>query len=365
MSKNPASFFLTEEIITKLTRRPDVTARHVGALLIIANHTGREGIYSTAGAYAVRRRLMIGDKRAQLVLQDLESFGVIESVENLHHSSKLRKEVPEGEGVRKVRWVVKPDNSRKIYFPKSIVEGVGKWEEPLADLRRCGDVPARLLMALYKYQDIPTYGGIDPTQTFFGSSELEEDLDGGKNITTTVDNNGFYHFVARRTCDTAWKSFVEEIGLALLGEDEGVPSEFWDAIKKLSKRGFIYETLTVFNGAKVEDGIEMLYPLHTFAKHSHPAKGEEPLSGLTAKLSGQHGRAVANHEGEFDGKTFAFFSEEEGAQMVGVYRLRFRDVSKMNHDNFDGWKWMLKSSEYWRNLFSEGIHEMQGNECVV
>jgi hypothetical protein len=351
-NKKNQSFWLPESVIKRAAKDEQITALHVGALLAIACHTDRSGIYSSAGAYAVRNALCIGDKKAAELLKHLDQWGYLKDATRLHPTSKLKKAMPDREGRAAVRWVIPPDEqSRKIWFPSTIVHGVGKWGNPLADLRRCGDLAARMLLNLYRHEDLGQFGGLDPTKTFFRICELEDEP-----IRTSFGKRSQYGwlFIASKESNaTAWCSFSDEVR-AGKNEENKLTNAFWSAIKKLETKGFIYECLTVFTGTKVEQDNEMnlLYPLHTFNRHGHPPKGEESLAGKTANIAKVDGHSIADYEGRFDGSTFAFVADDKEAQLVGIYRLRFRDVSPLNHEGVKGWGYLQTCRREWEDRLS-------------
>lgn len=346
-SKSQPVFALSENMIKHVIKNESMTVLHIGALLTVAHHTGSDGIYSSVGAYGVRNRLHISDRRAGLVLEDLRGRGFIKMPTDFHPNTNIRKNMPMREGRGAVRWIIEPDESRNIWFPASLVTGYGKWRDPLHDLRRNTGICARLLLAFYLFENVVDYGGIDPTTAIFRKCEVEK-----TEVTYIGEDRIYMHIVDRVESPTSWFNFWSDylgVEIEVKNGNHHLPQYCWDALNKLIQAGFIYECLTVFTGTEVtSDGyMQMVYPLHSFNRYRKPPKGEESLAGLTAGHAMASGGSIADGEGKFDGHRFAFFSDDEDCQLVGIFRLRFRDTSHKNINGQMGWKDIQASRDQW------------------
>jgi hypothetical protein len=339
-SKNRPVFSLTEEQITELLQKNTEAADLISAFMVLACHTDRTGIYSTAGAKAVRNRLHVGTNRAEALLMRLANKRLITSAENLT-SGKLKEEMPQREGRAAVRWIITPDKSRRIWLPAEIVRGIATWKSPLLTLRQCGNDAARLLLALYLFEDPVQYGGIDPTRAVYTKYEIEELHKGYPIGERTL-------FSCAKDHSYTWTNFPREL-LGFKTDKEGYVPEFWKALDRLTDHGFIYERLTIFSRTKITSEMCMLYPLHTFNRHGHPPKGEESLSGKMHSVASAVGKSLADAGGYFTFRRFAFLADDDNVQAVGIYLLRFRNTRPDFEDVLIGWQALQDSRRRWED----------------
>jgi hypothetical protein len=334
--KQPSLFSLSEKTIRLLAGDTSLSAQHIGAFLVIATHTESSGTYSTAGAKAVRRALAIGDAKAQRLLDDLKKWGYLATPNQYSSNTKLRRNMPKHDGRYHVRWIVHPDSSRRVWFSSNLVRGYGKLKQPLRDLNLCGPIAARLLLALYLFEDIPAFGGVDPTQAAWVTyeTELQDGIYGGN-----------YLFHAYTGDSVVQGSFYTSV-LNIAKDANGKIHPFWKALESLKKKGFIYQTITVFTGADVNDDMCLLYPLHTRNRHGHAPKGEESVAGKINHLAERYGFSVTGKGGQFEG-TYPFIADSKEVQVVGIYRLRFRNTSTAFEEQRDGWGHLQYSKEQW------------------
>ncbi|QHI68764.1 hypothetical protein [Tichowtungia aerotolerans] len=262
--------------------------------------------------------------------------------------------MPCREGRATVRWVLPPDDSRKVWIASSFVKGFGSWQSPLHTLRQAGTDAARILMTLYLYEDMPTYGGIDPTTAIYRDYETEA-------IYTQQTMPWLFH--TSQGTESVKMAFCSD-RLDIHENANGEIHEFWRAFKKLVDRGFIYECLTVFTGVKINDDMCLLYPLHTFNKHGHPPKGEESLSGKMNRVADTFGLSASDSTGRFYGK-FSFIADDDDVQAVGIYRLRFRNTNKAFDDVLHGWQGIQDSHRHWSEKADQWIQQIRDKQKMA
>jgi hypothetical protein len=321
---------------------PRITASEICALLTVACFTDATGIYSTAGAKAIRKSLAIGTPAAEALLNSLSNKGFIHDPKWIA-GKELKKGMPImpiREGRAMVRWVIKPDNSRPIWFSSSLVRGYGRWMKPLQALRGCGELSARLLLALYTFEDAMTYGGISPMSVLhcYTTEKMLSSHDGEYSL---------HH--AEQGQKSVYARLYEDM-LGIRSKQNGDSLEpFWKALNQLEKRGFIYECLTVFTGTEVDEDMCLLYPLHTYNRYGHAPKGEESLASTMHKIASLYDCPTADESGRFYGR-FAFIADEsQPVQAVGIYRLRFRNTSPAFEEVLDGWLNINKCKAFWKD----------------
>ena len=333
MKKNNPSFQLSTDSIEELASSKLTTSLHIGAMLILAGHTDRTGTKSTAGKHAVRTKLGIGLTKAKKILFDLEQWDLITPLE-----------LPEDAKRSDVRYIIK-DGGDYVWFPKTLVEGYGKFCDPLQKLRRCGDAASRILLYMHLHEDVPGFGGVDPSATFHKRYNcIEQETVGFDGIRYDVK-------VGKSEGQQAYYSCAEGCGLSCDIDEEGnkmVPRDFWNAIAKLEREGFISETVTIFSGEEFSE-MNLLYPLYTFDRFGRQPKGES-LASMTATIAINEGLAVVEVDGRFDRSTFAYMADTETSSMVGIYRIRFRDVSKLNRDSAGGWAYIQSCKADWAEV---------------
>ena len=164
--KSKSVFCISEGQIRQLVRPNPDAANLISAFMVLACYTDSTGVYSSAGAKAVRMALRIGQQNADRLLSTLKDQGMIHDANKLH-ASKVKDAMPQREGRAAIRWVLKPDKTRKVWISSQIVRGFGAWRNPLHTLRQCGSDAARILLALYLYEDVVAYGGIDLTAAIY------------------------------------------------------------------------------------------------------------------------------------------------------------------------------------------------------
>lgn len=342
-------FSLAEAVIREAAGCHAMTAIHIGALLTVACYTDRTGVYSTCGAYAVRNALKIGDKKASDILEELNQRGFIKSIDRLHKNSSLRKAMPDGQGKAQVRWIIEANadpQARRIWFPVKLIEGAGKWYKPLSDLRQCGNLAARMLIALYLHEDVCLYGGIDPTAAIHQTWKILGEPD-----EIFLQGCRYWLFTVEHFSTWVMESFWSNT-LRVESDEDGKIPLLWPALKKLIDQGFIYRCLTVFAGNEIGPDMELLYPLHTFNRHGHPPKGEESLAFMTANIARNNGSPV-DCEGRFSGDCFALVADTPEAQLVTIFRLRLRNVSPYNMDGKNGWSYVQQCRKRWGGILGE------------
>jgi len=341
-TKGPGSFCVPRAAITALIEG-NADAATIGAYLTLACFTDESGMYTPASAHAIRKYLSVNPDRAKRILELLKEprwkfpTGKKASYQSLIHTREEwqrkhpKAELVDGPVARSKVLHVLPtfdeEATDRLWFSNNIVTGFEGFTLPLKRLKDAGDIAARALLDMYLQTDMETYGGVNPHKGPFKEYMVTKDIpmDGGwriihgKRSSTTARTNNTKAATGGSTAEH-WELY-------------------WPAVKALQSEGFFYEAVVVMNrnptpgqrssGAAYEaipEDADPLYQLHTGNKLT----GEMGLGGITAKTSGDLGKPVADHEGQFSGTFAAIVPAGYGAMIVGIFRPRFRPANPKN-----------------------------------
>ncbi len=255
-----ASFAIPRAAIDALIKA-QADAVTIGAYLSLACHTDKTGQFSTASLKAIRENLIVNRKRAEKAIQTLCNIQgkVMDPVTGAlpPRSRKKTAEVrtvplvytrdawlklnggklPDGPHARAKVLHVLPTFDEplkdRVWIGSGLVGGDDLIEKPLKQLKNCGDVAARLLLAMYEGQDMERWGGVPP--------------------------HGFpwqYYKLQERPAGPIRVLFAESsaaVGPTLLfsridGNKEDVNSKAcFAAVKALESSGFLYEAVVLLN----------------------------------------------------------------------------------------------------------------------
>lgn len=345
-AKGKGSFWISRQAISVLLAEK-ATATEICAFLVLARFTDESGCFCSAGNQAVFRAVGVGHAIAGAALKRLQGyrFGANPKISQSivcpadDWATATGKQLPHGPiALAKIRWVLnnfdgKPED--RVWFGNELVDGFGKFKQPLKRLKRCGDVATRLLMICYREHDLDQFGGVRPTGAFYWKYEMEKifssfphgkyDLWHGNDAGTWVFNCGSLPALGITKFSAKEEEKAEQI------------APFWRAVEALDSAGFIYQVVTVMdrNGEDVE--AQVIYELDTKSRHGYKPQGERGLGGETAKLSGNLGRSVADSAGRLYGKYAAIVPAGVPAFIVGICRIRFRVANPKNHGIKGAW----------------------------
>lgn len=345
------SFRITRHTIDLLVSQQDFSAAHMAAYLVLARFTDESGVYTTAGASALQRYIGLSWKRANAVLEDL--LWVRQYTDHSQKKPMTREwryvwpitnycEAHSTEpGLPRLTYAlpVFAGDGEWVWFSNELVDGYGAFQNPLKALVKYGNTAVRLLLLMYKYNAMDTFGGIDP---YRAHQEFK-----GQELSSCVPGFDFYHFefqhssvrIAKECLRlTAWPTGKNKKENEELEQKAIAP--FWQALKGLETCGLIYPVVTVFNAdPSVNRNPDLLYVLHAKTNSGYTPKGEEGLASDTARIANDiNKRPVCDSQGRFYGRYAVIVPAGMPAHVCGVYRLRFRVSNPANAGVKDTWR---------------------------
>lgn len=349
LPKGKGSFWVARQAIDILLANK-ATAMDICAYLVMAKHTDQSGQFSTSGLQAIYRAVGVGHAIAERAVQRLSQMqdqrakrvgkGLLKNL--VYPAAEWEKitgqEPPHGPTERsKVRWVlndfgVGPEDH--VWISNELVEGIGRFTQPLKRLKRCGDVAARLLLICYRESDLEQFGGVKPSGAFARSYEMykiQTNIGHGYDIWHGVDKN-----------ITGWHAGINPaLGVQKYSSEEAKRVEevapFWRAIEALDSAGFVYQVVSVMDREAGDPESQVIYELDTKSRHGYKPNGEHGLGGYTAKISHHLGNPVADSQGRLYGRYAVIVPAGIQPHVVGIYRLRFRVANPKNHGVKGAW----------------------------
>lgn len=370
VKKGKGSFRITREACEILI---DNIARgwQIGAYLVLAKHTDVSGKFTTAGHRAIyeatgaspgTERNPGAARRLVKELMEMEGNKVVKAgapekliyTANEWHDTtgELIPEIPHK--LYPVTFVLNDFGSDDwIWFPNELVDGHGRFKQPLRRLKQIGDVAARLLLIAYSANDMEQFGGIPPLFNFYREYVSYDHM---------VTSNGYTFHVATRknnifhnniTLNAFRKNqFADEIVLS--------PEQICtvaNALLSLQNQGFVYEIITVMDGPPDEIDSRPIYELHN--RDYSANKGEE---GLVKRIDRVFAKAMklsdveyfsADKQGRYH-ERYPVISRVGGLpNVVGIYRLRFRLSNPKNYPVRAGWKRIDKDRTEWETILED------------
>jgi len=403
--KGSGSFWVAEKALDILFQQ-NATAWQIGAYLTLARFTDETGKFSTAAYKSIYNAIGASPgskarpgKARELVkqLMDMGSPVGIPPATRLNRKRSCQsfpKETPTallylpdhwhnltGEDIPEiphkkfpVRFVLNVfGGEKKVWFPNELVDGYGKFKQPLLRLKQCGDVAARTLVEFYRVYDLEEFGGVPPYLNVYVKYPLTDDDDKEAVIRS---NYGFNFWKASRGGLWAYDRLLQKVLCIMLpkktGEKQRALSPFWNALQSLESNGFIYAMITVMDGA-IKDGelgpdSRPIYELHPHMKVGHPPRGEEGIARRIDLIFAREtqtnggGRYLLDEQGRFKGSFPVLCRAGIKPLVVGVYRLRFRISNKRNYPVSAGWRRIERD----RQRFIEDIEPVEkilGIDC--
>ena len=354
--KKAAVFCITEKQIDALVK---LSVAEICAFLVLAQFTDETGIYSSASVKAIRKHLRVGEPKARKLVGKLRMDRLIFDASS-SSQSKLFKEMPRHEGRAEIRNIIPSDDSRKVWIGAELVTGYSGMVAPLRDLCICGDLAARLLLRLYQHEDAGSYYGVNPATAIYRSFVMREVI--------AIDDDYTLHHAeddGERVVHGFWESvpgaYEDYSNPEVWGhEDYKLKQVFWRALSKLRDAGFIYIAASVMSGGQHDeeeettksqptDSSTYIYPLHT-QKCQGAREGEKGLAGDINNLAREHGVSASDAKGRFYGKFPVLTYADDDVQVLGIYRLRFRNTNSEFEDVKNGWHMVQEAHRKWSGI---------------
>lgn len=363
LSRAKGSFRIPKEAL-KLLVNKKATAWEIGTYLALARFTDETGKYSTAGFKAVseatgassgtentpgpaRRNVENLLKITRGTLKEQPKRGRPKKLNPMKlvykpedWTATTGEALPEAPHERAtVRWVLNDFGTTEwVWFPNDLIDGVGRFTQPLKRLKQCGDIAARLLLLLYEANNPEEFGGVPPYQNVYEIYAME--------YLVTCHGTAFWQ--ATHKSVTAYNSIaLPSIGIHSFSNDKKTTEQqwkpFWDARASLESQGFIYQAVTVMDGSYDNNDnasdVRPIYELAVRTKHGHPPKGEEGLAHRVEQVfKAVTGQTTADTLGRFQGVFPVISRAGIKPHVVGAYRLHFRISNPKNHTVTAGWK---------------------------
>lgn len=259
-SRGHASFAIPRAAIDALIDM-QADAVTIGAYLTLACHTDKTGQFSTASLKAIRENLMVNRKRAEKAIQTLCNIqGKVANPVKTALSPRSRKknaesqvaplvstrdtwlklnggDLPDGPHARAKVLHVLPtfneDLKDRVWFGSGLVRGDDLIEKPLKRLKDCGNVAARLLLAMYAGQDMEQWGGVPPHGFPWQHYTLQEHPEGAIRVLSAKSNS----------CVGPTQLFSR----IDVNKQSATNNTCFDAVTALQSCGLLYEAVVLLN----------------------------------------------------------------------------------------------------------------------
>lgn len=359
--KGKGSFWLSNKVLNSLIENATVT--QICAYLILARYTDSSGQFSTCGMTGVKKALGLGDNQARQALASLDALTVkMGSGKNSNEQRMVYSEeewtaatgeIFEAPTVKaKIRFVLsqfgaEEESIEQVWFPNTLVDGYGQFSQPLKRLKRLGEVAARLLLVMYRENDMEQFGGIPPTVMYLGYDSKKQPAvsEGYRLWHSTSTNVSVYN-----------KASLPALRINAFSTDkkkkDAEIKPFWAARDALLATGLIYEIVSVLDNKPGSDEANVVYELDVKTRHGYKPKGEEGLAGDTARLAGFLGQSVTNSSGRFNGTYAAIIEEGVDLHVAGIYRLRFRVANPKNHTVKQSFQRIYQGQAEWKEVLN-------------
>ena len=345
------SFFIRKSDIDFLIAQSEFSAAHLAAYVVLARFTDGSGVFTTAGATAIQKNTGLSWKRANAVLADL--LKVRRYVDVFRGKSKknegrfvwpideycalIKAEPPSGHTTYALSNLSIGDGE-DAWFSNELVDGYGAFQTPLKTLIKYGDTAFRLLLLMYKYNDMEQFGGVNPYHVYQCFYIQKIDTGSGFDFYHANFKNATTRIAQECLRLSAWPNDEDEKEKAI--------APFWQALEGLQSCGLIYPVITVFNGDPTENSnSSLLYILHTKTHSGYIPKGEEGLSSDTARIANDiYSRPVCDSQGRFYGRYAVIVPAGMPAHVTGIFRLRFRVSNPANAGVKDAWRMIAEAN---------------------
>lgn len=341
------SFWISRKAVDELIARATVT--QICAYLILARFTDETGQYATCGRTAVRKALGLGDGQAQRILESLGTLmiGQRRLVYTAEEWTNLTGEVIERPTLKsQVRFHLYPfgEDTERVWFANTLVDGYGKFNQPLKRLKRLGDVAARLLLVMYRENQMEQFGGVPPYVTYLGYTSEKQPF----------SSRGYQLWHATRGATYCYDRYsLPVLRLKKLDNNKDLKETqmrpFWDALAALEAAGFVYEVVTVMDAEPGNEDANVVYELDARSWHGYTPKGEEGLAEGMARLA-SHWSYPSVATGRFCNKYALILEQGVTPHVVGISRLRFRVANPKNHTVSVAYQRIGMQRKEWQNI---------------
>ena len=368
--KGKGSFWISRQAIQILIDNK-ATAMDICTYLVLAKHTDESGQFSSSGIQAIYRAIGVGHavaERSALSLCQMQATksrkvgkGQVQALvyKAADWAAKTGQVLPERPTERsQVRWVLNDfggDPADKVWLGNELVEGFGRFSQPLKRLKRCGDMAARLLLVCYRENDLEQVGGVKPQGAFADTYTMSK-------MKTGIHGYDLWHGVHK--FPTIWGA-ARFLGLKDLPKDEEAKAAaldpIWRGVESLDASGFIYQVVSVMDAEAGQGDAQGIYELGTKSRHGSKPKGEMGLGGDTARISHRLNHPVADNTGRLYGRYAVIVPAGVQPHVVGIYRLRFRVANPKNHGVKGSWA-RIHNSQKEAQEWKEDVAAREGIE---
>ncbi len=369
--KGSGSFRIPRKALDILIERR-ASAWQIGVYLTLAKHTDKSGKFSSAGYNVIYKAtgaspgldkkpgrgrqlaaelLRLGRSSAEPVNPKKKTknlLGILYTPEEWQNiTGETIPEIPHE--LHSVRWVLNDFEADDwVWFPNSLIEGYGRFKQPLKRLKQCGDIAGRLLLLLYAVDNMEEFGGVPPINNVYRKYNLEH----------LISGNGFTFWSAQEGSISCFHSLsLPSIGINSFSEDKDESEKqwetFWNALYSLENAGFLYECVTAMDGSKINEDTRPLYDIAARPRHGHPLKGEEGLLKRINRIFEKKSYGHADDLGRFNGKYPVLSLVGVQPQVIGIYRLRFRITNPKNYPVKAAWVRIQEDRNDWLVHFEQ------------
>ena len=352
----PASFAVPRAAINALLDA-QADAITIGAYLTLACHTDRTGEYSTASLKAIREHLNVNRPRAKKAIAALCSIQAKVSAPTITAAAPKKRgkqsppqtapivytrdawlnlnrgTLPDGPNERfRIRHVLptfdEPLKDR-VWFGSGLVRGDADIETPLLDLKACGAVAARLLLAMYAGQDTDHWYGVPPDQFPWSYYTMKDETAGAVRViyATSVSRKGLtWALIDRINRTTNQKE--DEKARQVRG------AACWPALTALESSGFSYWAVVLLDHNATSDNKDAL-SIHADADIVCDLGSPSPYGPLSPAEQGlgpayEQTAADVHLKDTHPYNFLAVIPTGYQGMIAGIYRLRFRVTDPMN-----------------------------------
>jgi len=343
-----------------------VTAWQLGAYLCLARHTDATGkfttsgykrIYETTGASAGVEKQPGAARRLVKELMQMGSPAPGNTAGKLLYTPVDWKDITGEESpeiphaLYTVTFVLNDYNCDEwIWFPNELVDGFGKFSQPLKRLKQLGDVAARLLLISYRANNMEEFGGVQPYDYYFARYGM---------IKHIVSSHGYTFFkFGEQGVEISSTVTSQALGVKLLPRANKAIAEqtnqIRNALSSLVSQGFIYEILTVMDAPPDNLDARPVYELHNKSRTEN--RGEEGFArrvdrviARALKRTPDREYEVADDLGRYH-KCFPVISRAGVLpNLAGIFRLRFRINNPKNYPVRAGWQRIGRDRREWEH----------------
>ena len=242
--KGSGSFFIPRKAVDALLQTGDQARWLIPSYLKLAAHTDAEGLYTTAGRTSIRKTLKRNKDDSIKFTKKLVKMKLIHTTDQWQKKTGevFPDDVPEKQRVRFVLNDFNEDKSDMVWFNRTLIDGIGEFENPLRRLADCGGVGARMFLYFYSEYDVQLFHAFNPNRTIFKMYSPDGDAwSTNYRIKEWQPRPEALTGCVRRRVFPGINDW-DEIDNSELWQDE---NSHWEAINNLEAAGFIYEMASI------------------------------------------------------------------------------------------------------------------------